>query len=280
MKSFDQVTRTTQRKWLRQLAEAALRRYGIDNAKLRFITESCVMIYRVGTEYDQFVLRVDTELPIEKWIVMSEGELLWLMALQQDTDLIVPEPVFAQDGTGVQVVKTKEIPEGRIVTMLRWIPGQHVRKRTSPKLARQLGAFMAQLHIHTETFSLPEKFNRDRTSWRKLRYWQDSQNDTSKLLTDDQRILCAKASERLLLEIEDIGTESDYGLVHADMALKNCLLHQGQLGVIDFADCRFSSHYYDIAVPLTDFTDYWDTGRFAYVRRNDFLAYFFQIPGI
>jgi Ser/Thr protein kinase RdoA (MazF antagonist) len=266
MKSFDQVTRTTQRKWLKQLAEAALRRYGIENAKLRFISESCFMIFRVGTEYDQFVLRVDPEPPIEKWIVMSEGELLWLQALRQDTDLIVPEPVFARDGIGTQIVETKEIPEGRIVTMLRWMPGRHIRKRPSPKLARQLGAFMAQLHIHTETFSLPEKYNRDRTSWSKLEYWQDPQNDTSKLLTVDQRILCAKACERLLLEIEEVGTESDYGLVHADMSLKNCLLQHGQLGVIDFADCRFSSHYYDIAVPLTDFAEYWNTGDQEYER--------------
>lgn len=27
--------------------------------------------------------------------------------------------------------------------------------------------------------------------------------------------------------------------------------------MIDFGDCRYASHYYDIAVPLTDFTDYW-----------------------
>ena len=224
------------------------------------------MVFRVSTAADQYAMRVSLEPPNEKWVAWSEGELLWLLALRQDSDLRVPDPIFALDGTGAQLVKTKEIPEGRLVTMLRWLPGQPIRKRPSPKLARQLGAFMAQLHNHTETFALPPEFKRARTSWQKLAYWQDPRNDTSKLLTAAERALCAEAGAKLLRTIQEIGTENDYGLVHADITLKNCLLHNGQLGVIDFADCRFSSHFYDMAVPLTDFTEYWQPAGQTYER--------------
>jgi hypothetical protein len=40
MKSFDQVTPATQRKWMRQLGDTALGRYDIEDAKLKFISAS------------------------------------------------------------------------------------------------------------------------------------------------------------------------------------------------------------------------------------------------
>ena len=265
MKSFDQVNRTTQRKWLKQLAEAALWQYGIENAELRFISESSSTVFRVDTVSQRYVLRINSE-PQDQWIRWTEAELLWLLALKRDTELSVPEPIATPNGTLVHRVSTNKIPEGRLVSLLRWIPGRRIGNRPVPNLVRQIGAVMARLHDHTKQFSLPEDINRPHTLWDKLLYWQDRQHDTSATLTTEQRDLCAIASERLLAEIEEIGTSEDYGLVHADLTLNNCLLQQGQLNVIDFADCRFSSHYYDIAVPLTDFTAYWHTRDQEYER--------------
>lgn len=265
MKQFDQVTPAIQRKWLRQLGYTALERYGIEDAKLRFISTPSSTVFRVDTVSQRYVLRINSE-PPDRWLRWTEAELLWLLAIKRDTELSVPEPIAAPNGTFVHRVSTNKIPEGRIVTLLQWIPGRRIGKRPAPYLVRQIGAFMAQLHSHTEQFSLPDDINRPQTVWDKLRYWQDRQNDTSDTLTTEQRDLCAIASERLLTEIEEIGTSEDYGLVHADVTLNNCLLHQGQLNVIDFADSRYASHYYDIAVPLTDLTEYWHIDHQEYER--------------
>ena len=251
MKPFNEVERATQRKWLKQLGQAALRQYGIEDAKLRLISESCYTVFRVDTGNQRYILRIDVETPSDHWLVMQEAELLWLTALRQDTALPVPEPVIAQDGTWVQTVSTDRIPDGRIVTLLRWMPGHWIGNHPKPTVLAQMGTFMAHLHRHTERFAFPEHVvTRPHTDWKKLRYWQDPQNDTSATLTPEQRHLCTEASRRLLVEIEQVGTAADYGLIHADMTPKNCLVHQGQLRVIDFADCRFASHFYDIAVPL------------------------------
>ena len=83
----------------------------------------------------------------------TEAELLWLFALKRDTELSVPEPIAAPNGTLVHRVSTNKIPEGRVVTLLRWIPGRRIGKHPVPPLVRQIGAFMAQLHDHTERFS-------------------------------------------------------------------------------------------------------------------------------
>ncbi|MCB0141268.1 MAG: hypothetical protein KDE50_15285, partial [Caldilineaceae bacterium] len=61
MKSFDQVTQTTQRTWLKQLAEAALGRYGIENAKLKIISTPSSTVFRVDAVNQRYVLRVNSE---------------------------------------------------------------------------------------------------------------------------------------------------------------------------------------------------------------------------
>ena len=41
--------------------------------------------------------------------------------------------------------------------------------------------------------------------------------------------------------------------------------------MVDFADSRYASHYYDIAVPLTDFAEYWHIDHQEYERlRGEF----------
>jgi Ser/Thr protein kinase RdoA (MazF antagonist) len=251
VKPFDKVTRATQRKRLRRLGQAALKRYGIQKAKLRFMSDTGSVVFRVDTPSQRYALRIDPEPPDPQWLEMLEAEMAWLSALRRDTALAVPEPVASKDGALAQVVAAEGVPEGRLVTLLRWMPGRLIGNRPTPDVLAQMGAFMAQLHHHAEGFVLPAGVMRAHTSWEKLRYWQDRENDTSGTLTAEQRDLCAAVSERLSAEIEQVGTDRDYGLIHADLHLHNCLLHDGKLGVIDFADCRYASYFYDMAVPLT-----------------------------
>jgi Ser/Thr protein kinase RdoA (MazF antagonist) len=251
MKPFDQVTHATQRKRWRHLAETALRRYGIADSKLQFISGTCFIVFRADAPSQRYALRIDPESPAPESLSMLKAEMHWLYALQRDTPLAVPEPVMAQGGTFVQVVSTEGIPQPHAVTLLGWMPGRLVGDRPTRGTMTQLGAFMARLHLHAERFVLPKGAARPHTQWDKLGYWTDPRNDTSKTLTVEQRDLCTAAAGRLLADIEQIGADGDYGLIHADLHLGNCLLYQGGLQVIDFGDCRFSSFFYDMAVPLT-----------------------------
>jgi Ser/Thr protein kinase RdoA (MazF antagonist) len=222
MKPFDKVTRATQRKRLRRLGQVALGRYGIHEAKLRFLSDAGSVVFRVDTPSQRYALRIDPEAPDPQWLAMLQAEMAWLSALRRDTALAVPEPVASQDGASVQVVATEGLPEARLVTLLRWMPGRLIRNCPTPDVLAQMGAFMAHLHQHAEGFVLPAGVARPYTSWEKLRYWQDRENDTSRTLTAEQRDLCAAMSERLLPDIEQIGTDRDYGLIHADLTPHNC----------------------------------------------------------
>jgi Ser/Thr protein kinase RdoA (MazF antagonist) len=251
MDSTEEITRQAKIDQLQRLGEIALQNYGLANAALTFISDTANTVFRVDTPQQQYTLRIDPFPPDPELLPMLEAELFWLAALRTDTALNVPEPVSAQDGALVQVVSTPELPEGHPVTLLKWLPGTLVDEQPTPDILRQMGAFMAQLHHHAEQFTFPEGIIRTHTPWDKLAYWGNPENDTTKTITPEQRALCSRAAERLLTEIEQIGTQVEYGLIHADLHLANCLLHKGKLGVIDFADCRFASFFYDMAVPLT-----------------------------
>ncbi|MEZ4863911.1 MAG: GNAT family protein [Caldilineaceae bacterium] len=87
MKSFDQVTRITQRKWLKQLAEAALGRYGIENAKLRFISTPSSTVFRVDTASQRYVLQVNPE-PSDRWMTWTEAcELIAFRCFGKDAQV-------------------------------------------------------------------------------------------------------------------------------------------------------------------------------------------------
>lgn len=247
----ERTARAEQRDRFKCLAEIALQQYGIEQAQLTFVSDTGNVVFLVDTKHLQYALRIDPKPSIPDLVEILQAELLWLVAIRRDTGLSVPEPVVAQGGVWVPTVAWPRSDESHPVTLLRWLPGSWIGDGTTPDVSAKMGAFMAQLHAHTERFRLPAGTDRPHTDWSKLAYWQDRQNDTSKTLTSEQREVCAVAAKRLLADIEHIGTDRDYGLVHADMHPGNCLLHDGQLSVIDFGDCRYASHFYDMSVPLT-----------------------------
>ncbi len=59
MKSFDEVTHARQRKRLRHLGEMTLKRYGIEDVKLRFISDTANTVFRVDTPEQRYVLRIN-----------------------------------------------------------------------------------------------------------------------------------------------------------------------------------------------------------------------------
>jgi Ser/Thr protein kinase RdoA (MazF antagonist) len=268
MKPFDQVTRLTQRKRWRRLGETALQRYGIEKAQLCFVSDTDNVVFRVHTPETRYALRIDPEPAHDKRLVIIEAEMCWLAALRQDTMLLVPGPVWTRDGALVPVVSARGVPGKHSVTLLEWLPGQLVGNCPTPAVLTKMGASMARLHNHSEQFSFPNGITRPRPRWHQLAYWLDPQNDTSATLTPRQRDLCALAAKRLLVDIDHIGTGQDYGLIHADLHPGNCLLYKGVLGVIDFEDCRFGSHFYDISVPLTFLSEHdtYETLRAAFYK--------------
>ena len=120
MKAFNNLTQRGQIIRLKELANAALQRYDIGEVPLRFLSNTDNTVFRVdrATEESQqienpnvprrFILRITR--PGKYPAKMIRAELLWLSALQNQANLVVPEPVPASDGTFVQEISVAGIP--------------------------------------------------------------------------------------------------------------------------------------------------------------------------
>lgn len=81
------------------------------------------------------------------------------------------------------------------------------------------------------------------------------------LSSDDRRLLeqtCLRIRDRLSLYGRD---EENYGLIHSDLRAANLLKQGGRIQVIDFDDCGYGWHMYDLAASISFVEDHPWAGR-------------------
>ena len=78
--------------------------------------------------------------------------LQWLLALRRDTDLVVPEPVPACDGTLIQAISDPDTPGPWHGVLLHWGAGECRTATLTPPDLERVGTCMARLHQHAAAF--------------------------------------------------------------------------------------------------------------------------------
>ncbi len=84
------------------------------------------------------------------------SELIWLDALSQEAGLSVPAPVPTADGKLLTTIITPGIPNGRVVSLMRWLDGRSLRDGLRPKHLTALGKAVAQMHSFSSELAPPE----------------------------------------------------------------------------------------------------------------------------
>jgi Ser/Thr protein kinase RdoA (MazF antagonist) len=147
MRPFEALTYRGRIRRLRRLAIKALQAYGLDSARLRALTNSENMTFRVdGPVGQRYVLRIHQ--PGRNTTEEIACELAWLAALRRETDLGVPDPVIAQNGSFVVLADADGVPGPRPCVLFRWLDGVFMGDRLGVAELRKVGAFMARLHNH------------------------------------------------------------------------------------------------------------------------------------
>lgn len=253
------------------LALTALAQYNVSVAQLVFLGHSENVTFRVETwnnqnfatsgEYDEqtlFLLRI--HYPIAKFCdriwqecAVIESELIWLTALYEDTDLIVPYPVQNLSGSFITCVAVDDISETLNCTLLKWVDGSPLDTEPTPIQARQIGELMAQLHQHASLWELPPDLTRPKYDWEQLHaslMKLQSLVDAGTISVTDFAVL-----ERVVQQISNVmttleRTRTNWGLIHADLNEKNYIFHAGEVCPIDFSCCGFGYYLWDIANTL------------------------------
>ena len=184
------------------------------------------------------------------------SHLLWLEALDRDTDLVVQRPVHNLSGdfiTDVESIGDRPF----LVTLLRWVDGDLVWDNYGDEafvdlpsgILHNVGSVLGELHRHSSRWTPPEGFTRPGSEPEKL------QLDLNRLrpAADDGRIgACDFAVlERTVCQIIEHVTEMDRsprfrGLLHGDFSCGNCIAHGDEIRPIDFDWCRFGHFLADV----------------------------------
>ena len=177
------------------------------------------------------------------------SHLLWLEALDRDTDLVIQKPVRNLSGDLITDVPSKG-DRPFLVTLLRWIDGELVWDNYGDAVfvdlpsgvLHQVGTVLGKLHRHSSQWTPPDGFVRPGVDPDRLRL------DLNRLrpAADDGRIHANDFTvlERAVCHINDRVAEMDgspecRGLLHGDFSCGNCIVHRGEIRPIDFDWCRF-----------------------------------------
>jgi Ser/Thr protein kinase RdoA (MazF antagonist) len=243
---------------LNRLGRAVLDRYQIQADQLIFVQRKNHAIFRVIDPHGrQFVLRIH---PPDRYSpAIIEDELHWLQSLCQATDIVVSEPLVANDGALVTTLAGAGVPEAQHCVVFRWLPGRIRQPRhLHPRILEQVGTFVARLHHHATQFALP--INSRRRPWDGERLV-----GTPALLSDICASLDLTQRDKELLKgvaaqvhtvLTALGRDTTaWGMIHADFHPWNMLWHQGRVAAIDFDDCGEGHYLFDLAVALFNWTD-------------------------
>jgi len=279
MQSFDELTRLGQLRRIRELAEVALESYGLCGARLTFLRYFANATYRVDVPGqashkagpympNRFLLRVLCTGNQR----IAEGEMTWLAALSREAGLPVPQPVPTLRGELLTRIATPGVPDGRLVSLMRWIDG---RKRTTgfnPHHFRAWGRMVARLHAFAASWSPPEGFVRFVWDWEGLLGGRGFRHTIEELVASMPGYLQEPfevVSQDARAVMDELGKGSDaYGMIHGDMYAENLLLKAGEVYPIDFEDCGFGYWLWDIAIPLCQqpWTETWHRQRDAFLE--------------
>lgn len=189
------------------------------------------------------------------------SELQW-MGLLQSAGVATPSPVPTQAGDPFVLVSTAVSGQPRQADCLSWLEGRAVGARGvplayAPEQARQvftaIGRTIAHMHNVTAAWTQPTGFARH--AWDFDGFFGPNPTwgrfETSPFLDGPRRKLVLQARDKAVKALsEHERTARNFGIIHADLVRENVLIHDGAVRIIDFDDCGYGWHMYDLAVAL------------------------------
>jgi Ser/Thr protein kinase RdoA (MazF antagonist) len=273
--AFAVLSRRGQLGRYRRLGRTALASYGLEGARLAVQRFEHNTSFRVDASHGRYLLRINR--PQVHTADTITAEMAWLTALCRDTDLAVPEPVAALDGSFVVLAHDPGVPEVHACVLLGWLDGRFLDQRLGPAHMRSLGALTGRLQEHAAAWRPPPAFLRPRvdtlTNQAKIDSVAGSAaaalggdhpsvDDADRALGLVDTLVSSRDAallERALAVVwATTGTLSEtgaFGLIHGDLHNENVLFQRGEARAIDFDDCGWGFHLYDLAVSLWELRD-------------------------
>ena len=241
-------------------AQKALGNWTLSIDKLDLSSRSENVVYKVSTPGPQsYALRIHR--PGYNSIEELKSEVKWASTLR-DCGVYVPKHIKTKDGEHYASIEIGPTKQEHYVGLIEWLDGVSleslIKTSEKPQIENyyfKLGELMAEVHNQSASWKQPRQFTRRKWDadglmgltplWGK--FW------TTKELNAEQKELLETARSRLHHELSRLEqTPESYGVIHADLHAANVLVQGEKLQIIDFDDCGYSWHSYEIAVAETD----------------------------
>lgn len=247
-KSFADLTARGQARRLRKLAITALATYDLPLREVRLLTYHFNAIFRIVTQdRRKFVLRIN--IPGIRSQKQIHSEALWLSALRNDTDLVVPQPLNNRSGELVTTVSVDGVPEPRHCVVFSWVPGRDLSHAMTVENYEKLGRFSARLHAHAESWDPPANFSLE--TYDRIFLFDAPQKFWEKdgLLETGTAMVFAEAAEKAQKMLDELyASGAAPNVLHADLHQGNIRLHHGAMHALDFDDCLFGHFVQDVGI--------------------------------
>ena len=183
------------------------------------------------------------------------SEIAWMNAIRDETGISTPEAIAGKNGELILQGRSPLLERPRNMVLFHWIEGHEPGEEEELlEPFEELGRTTARLHLHAMGWNRPACF--ERMTWNsedvfgpdpRWGHWRNAPG-----VDAGAGALLRRAEAAIVRRLSLYGTGSErYGLVHADLRLANLLIHEGDTRVIDFDDCGFSWHLYDLATSLS-----------------------------
>lgn len=261
---------------LRRLGRAALDAFGLDDARLTTLRHQHNTTFKVEADGGPYVLRINR--PDVHSAASIGSETAWLSALRRDTNLGVPDPVATPDGSMTVLADAAGIPEPRLCVLFRWLDGRFLDDRLTPRHLGLVGELTAALQNHADGWIPTPGFARPRLHALTAAGRRESTagstveaasgdhptaSDAEQCMWLVTNLMSPDAVSTVAQAIEVVWTTtnellalgSEFGLIHGDLHYENFMFHDGTARAIDFDDCGWGFHLYDLAVTLWELED-------------------------
>jgi len=241
MNAFEHMTGEEQKQWWRTQAQRALQHFKMADARLEWLAYTHNAVFDVKHDENHYVLHLVDAI---RGSTMHNLILLF-RDLQAKAGLCVPQVVSMDYIVNLEdeVLNTRAI-------LFEFMAGHSpVADSVTPAQISAVGAFLGKLHRFGDYWFdlaglLPElDFN---GLFGKLGLYHPG-DDNMAVFTVEQMAVMATVARKVKAAMDELGRdESEFGLIHGDLLLKNVLFHAGEVCALDFEYCGWGYYLYDL----------------------------------
>ncbi len=256
---------------LLQAAWAVLEHFPIDTLDVSLFARAENLTFKVRDDGgDLYALRLHR--PAYHALEELQSERLWTRALLQ-AGIHVPETIPTRDAREYAGIHVASLGQHYHASLSRWIAGEQMMQLIrdgTPRgrvesLFHSLGALLATMHVQAAGWHPPAEFQRHaldadglmgpRPFWG--RFWERAD------LSASETALLVETRDQVREKLIRYGSgPSRYSVIHADLHPSNVLVNGNVLTAIDFDDCAWGWHMYDLAAALNQCQDLADFGTY------------------